>query len=427
MNKQIRRYLLLLLAVIVGLPGLSTALTSLTMAESAVTASTLERDLEPVVVTGGLVNGLTGFPVDQLLVYAYSSSEWAQIPFQVDEVTAAGAYTSAEDGLLDANDEIVFMAKDLGGQAPLTPSLTVKLPISTGWYEIEVTDPISPAQRGWAYLVHSRVLTPTFTADYVDFDPGTHRINGETYSLGFATPDPWADYLVLSGSGVDILDHTKMRLFCQFVLTDPRTWLCPITEEEGASRKDDLIKDGPVRLVVRGGRVLAHGSMAMWTTPIDIPSFLVGDVRFSIDLSPVVSGATYYNAVVPDGVTVDGIPDDVAAAPLSSWWQLSTDTGTVIQVADTAPIGGMQYNYYEDNATVDESDTGDQRRYGDTGVHIADPNPVFTYTFNIYVLPGAQPSVGTTYEAFFKRPLSVKAQLHGDPRPEKIYLPLTIR
>ena len=171
LNKQIWRCLLLPLIVVVGLLGFSRALASQTMAESAVAASTLERNLEPVVITGRLVNGLTGFPVDQLLVYAYSGSEWTQIPFQVDEVTATGAHTSAEDGLLDANDEIVFMAKDLGGQTPLTPSLTVKLPISTGWYGIEVTDPISPAQRGWAYLVRSRVLTPTFSADYVDFDP----------------------------------------------------------------------------------------------------------------------------------------------------------------------------------------------------------------------------------------------------------------
>jgi hypothetical protein len=145
-----------------------------------------------------------------------------------------------------------------------------------------------------------------------------------------------------------------------------------------------------------------------------------------MDFSPVVSGATYYNAVVPGGVTVDGTADGVPAEPFSAWWQLATDAGTLIQVADVAPIGGTPSNYYEDDAAVDDSDTGDQRRYGDTGAYIDNPLLNFTYSFSIYTLPGTQPNVGTAYEAFFRHPLSVKAQLFGDFWPEKVYLPLTL-
>jgi hypothetical protein len=124
---------------------------------------------------------------------------------------------------------------------------------------------------------------------------------------------------------------------------------------------------------------------------------------------------------------MNGVPDNVAAQPLSPWWQLSTDTGTLIQVSDTSLLGGTQSNYYEDNLARDPDDTGDQRRYGDTGIYITNPSLAFTYRFSIYALLGRQPNVGATYEAYFEQPFSVTAQLFGDFSPEKIYLPLVVR
>jgi hypothetical protein len=167
--------------------------------------------------------------------------------------------------------------------------------------------------------------------------------------------------------------------------------------------------------------------MATWTTPLDLPAYLAGDIRFSMDFDPVVSGTTYYNAVVPSGVTVDGVPDSVATEPLSPWWQLTTDDGTLVHVSDTDPIGGTAFNHYEDDATIDNSDTGDQRRYGDSGIYVENPNLVFAYTFSVYALPGAQPNVGAAYETFFRLPLSVRTTLLADTRPHKIYLPSTLR
>lgn len=335
MDKDISRIPLALIALVVGIVASGLAVGGLAMVGSAATTMTFDRNFEPVVVTGMTVGALTGFPVNQLFVYAYSGGVWRQIPAQVDEVTATGDYTTTEDSLLNANDEIVFMAKDLGEQAPVNMPITASLPISLTWYEIEVNDPISPTQRGWAYLVRSRVLTQTLTADYVGFDPATHRIHGEIYSLGFATPRPWADYLTLGNSGVDILDRTKMRLNCIIPL------ICPITEDKGLPLQDHLIKDGPVRVIVRGGRVLAYGSLLSWTTSISIARLFAGDIRFSIDFNQAVTGSIYYNAVVPGGVTVNGITDTVPAVPLSPWWQVSTSHGTLVQVADATSIGGV--------------------------------------------------------------------------------------
>ena len=172
---------------------------------------------------------------------------------------------------------------------------------------------------------------------------------------------------------------------------------------------------------------MGYASMASWATSIDIPPYLAGDIRFSMDFDPIVSGATFYNAVRPEGVIVDGAHDSVPSSPLSKWIQLSTDGGTLIQVADPAPIGGTAYNHYEDDITVDEKDTGDLMRFGDAGIYIANPNLAFDYPFSIYFLDGKQPNLGDTYAAFFEHPLGIQTQLFGNPLPERVYCPLILR
>ena len=405
MNKHIARYLLIPLSLMMALAAIFVVLTGLVMADNdSASVKTLDRDLEPVIINGTAISAFAGVPVDQLFVYAYTDGVWTQIPAQVDEVTAMGAYTDTEDSLLDANDEVVFMAVDLGDQAPADPHSADGFPIVARWYEIEVTDPLSPTHKGWAYLVHSATLTPTFTADYVSFNPYLHRINGVTYHLGYATPRPWMDYLTLGDGIVDILDRAPKSRLCFGLVCLP--------ESLSPDLQDDLIKDGPVRLIVRNGRVLAHGAMASWTIPV--PDTLgASSIRFSTDFNASVSGAMFYNAAVPDGVTVDGVPDTVASEPLSPWWQLSTDAGTLIQVADTTSMGGIQSNYYVDNSEWDWRDTGDHLHYGDTGVYIADPNQSFTYTFAIYFLPGSQSNLGDVYEAYFMQPLLAAASRKG--------------
>ncbi len=249
MNRRIARYLLIPLSLMMALAAIFVVLTGLVMADNdSASVKTLNRDLEPVIVTGAAISAFAGAPVDQLFVYAYTDGVWTQIPAQVDEVTASGTYTDTEDSLLDANDEVVFMAVDLGDQAPADPHSADGFPIVARWYEIEVTAPLSPTHKGWAYLVHSASLTPTFTTDYVSFDASLHRINGAMYHVGYATPRPWMDYLTLSGSVADILDRAPKTRLCFGVLC--------FNENLASDLQDDLIKDGPVRLIVRGGRVL---------------------------------------------------------------------------------------------------------------------------------------------------------------------------
>ena len=375
----------------------------------ALGANTIDRALDPVILKGSTVPLMLGAPVNNLFVYTYHAGVWTQRPSQVDELTSDGKYTAAEDSVLDANDEIAFMARDLGDQAPpAAPGRPAGL-----LYEITVADPRDTAKRGWAYVVKSSTLKSTAAQDYVSFDASLHRIDGTNYQLGFATPKGWADYLTLGASTTDILDRTKLRVFCSF----PG---CPLTEEAQPNQEDDLVKDGPVRVILRNGRLIAYGGAVQSTTAITIPQILAGDLRFSTDFSPAVSGSTFYNAAVPGGVTADGTADTVPATPFSPWWQLSTTAGTVIQVSDTSTIGGTPTNYYLDSAATDSADTGDKQHYADAGGAISDPNLSFEYVFAFYFLPTSESNVGEGYAANFFQPLVATAQFQG----RQVFLPL---
>jgi hypothetical protein len=405
MTKRIRKQLQFLLVFVVALGGVGLVLATLATADDADTTytaqdvSTLDRHTDPVIVAGGAVTALVGVPIDELFAYAYGEGAWQQIPFQVDEVTSAGAFTTTEDSLLDGNDEVVFMAMDVGDQAPAVALVTTTLPISDTWYEIAVNDPLSPARQGWVYLFRSTVLTSTAGSDYVDFDSDLHHINGTSYSLGFGTTHPVFESLTLDG-GVDILDRTKIRMYGAL------PWLV-LTEETIGPLPDDLIKDGPVRVIVRGGNGLAYGSVVWWKIPIPrlIPGFKKA-IRFSNDFSEEASGSILYNAAVTEGVTVDGINEAVPTVPLSPWWQLNNEHGTLVQVGDSSSMGGEQTNYYLDDLAVDPDDTGDGRSYGDIGIRVEDPLETFTYTFALHRVPMTQVNLGEVYYDRFRNPLT---------------------
>jgi hypothetical protein len=385
---------------------------------------TLTRNLEPVILTGESLPSFAGTPVGQLFVYAFDGKNWRQIPAQVDEVnTSTGSFVAQEDGLLDSNDQIAFMASDTGRQAPSGTDLTVQLPINPIWYEIKVTDPIS-ATNGWVYIVSSQQLTSTNTTDYVDFDNTTGRMIGQNYVLGL-TNHPWADYLTLGGSSVDILDRNKLRIACAV------PFICPLTEESGnLTIPHALIKDGNVRIIVRDGRVIGYGSMVSWSTVTPLTSLLAGDIRVSFDFSAEASGNTLYNAAVPAGVTIDGANDIMSTTPASPWFQVTTITGTVVQVADLGLLGGTPTlsNFYEDSAVSDPADTGDKLHYGEVGIVAQYPPLGFpatlTYNFNLYMLPGKQANVGATYQKFHDHALATTVIRFGEVAGTANYMPM---
>ena len=120
-------------------------------------ANTLTRDLDPVVVLGGVMPDFAGVPLAQLFVYKYSGGVWSQIPWQFDEVVGS-AIVSSDNGLLDAQDQLVFMAADAGEQAPTRAWLSDASAATFPRYELTVNDPLNPSQHAWVYVYRSQTL-----------------------------------------------------------------------------------------------------------------------------------------------------------------------------------------------------------------------------------------------------------------------------
>ncbi|MBE7474416.1 MAG: hypothetical protein DPW09_25115 [Anaerolineae bacterium] len=411
-------------------------LISLNVVQAAGEQKTLDRNVEPVVVKGIQVKALLNAPIQHLFIYTFTNSGLGgRIPVQVDEVTSAEDYTSSEDGLLDNNDEIVFMAKDLGNRAADTTVLTNTLPISATWYEIKVTDPLEPTKKGWAYLVRSGTLSAP-VGDYVNYISATQVISATNYKLGLAATYVGFDELTLNGSSSNILDRTKLRISLPLFGTK--------TENDLGTPVPLLIKDGPVRVILLqtatapaglanlANTYLAYASLLQTTANVS-SSLSISKVRTSMDLNSAASGATFYNVNVPGGVTIDSNPDSVVQTPLSRWFQVSQTTGRMIQVTDLSKVGGnTQKNYYcEGTAECDgTAKTGDNVSYGDSGFVIeGNVNKNFTTKNILYFLSpasGGSGNMGTTFEAYFFEPLQICAGEQAGPCSQ-LFLPLILK
>ena len=399
----------------------------------------LTRAQEPVVITGDQLSLFASAALDDLFVYTYAGAAWRQVPFQIDEVDASGTYT-VENGLLDANDELVFMAMDLGDQATVSDWITDTGSQSHARYEIQVSDPLNPGQQAWAYLYHSSTLAPTLPADYVSWDAANQRLVGSTYIIGFSPAVHAAiDSMELNGSGVDALDRGKIRIAAT-------CWIGPIPFSQTLD-EEDLVGltdytpdiDGPVRV---GGGSTDGSSWAYHslyqshltlniddlTPPPPCTALTINQVRLSSDwLDPSTTGmapATYYDNNAGAGVTIDGVPDSVPSSPVTAWKQVSGGQGSIVQVVDVTMGAGQLSNYYLDNQTVDPNDTGDGRSFGDAGFAVDDPaGQISAETLNFFLNP-AQPNLGPSYQSYYANPLQflVTAQSY-EPR-YYVYMPL---
>jgi hypothetical protein len=352
--------------------------------------------------------------------------------------------TSDGDGALDPQDEIVFMAKDLGDQPSDTSPLDS---FATAWYEIEVVDPLSPDKRAWAYLV-SRSPT-SMSGDYVGYDSTLHRIIASQYDLGLATTYVGLNYLTLNGNSTDILDRSKIRVVFEFLGVPDH-----LTENDIQDSEITLIKDGRVRVILRhvatattGGTIsdgsltttnLAYASMLHTTTSVSVTlpaGFDITKVRISLDFGSDASGANFHNNNISEVLINGSGPDGVVATPFSNWAQVSHSDGRVIQVIDPTPAGGTPKNYYCDDTTsgseCDGTDkTGDGVSYGDTGILIeGNVNESLIIESSLFVLlptgGSGSDNVGAIYKDYFFNPLIIAPFAQGERHT--VFLPIVLK
>jgi hypothetical protein len=413
----------------------------------APTPPSLARQHDPVVITGGLLSDLTGHPLHDIFVYAYRGTALAQIPFQIDERDGSGTYVPVEDGHLDDNDELVFMAMDGGGRVD-NPSLDVGGTSITPTYVITLTDPLSNA-HAWAYVFHSGDITYSVTADYVSCDDGNDRvISPGRYSFGFSTTHAFRNYLTLGDSSLNLLDRDKVRV-AGTVSIPPFPPVSVSADEEDVAKRGVHAIDGPVRvtrvstgaleveltgtLVTSTATLFAYRSLAVQFAPIEIPGkpsepITITYYRTSMDWNERAVGMVYYDANNPAGVTVDGITDTIITTPPTRWTQVTGVTGTVVNVSHIpAGLGETQSTYYKDDADFDADDTGDHRSYGDAGFQVYDPNPgSYTVLGQTYFLTEATANVGATHVDYYDHPIQVSVAAFTPPK-QYIYLPFVAK
>lgn len=447
--------------IVVGACALSVAAALPVVAQ---VAKTLDRPWQPVVIDANSFPGLHGTPVEHLYLFAYRShgGTWERIPFQIDEKDSTDFFTLPHNRLFDGFDQLVFMVRDLGDEAPPEAWIDDVESRSHPRFAIEVADGADPAQRAWAYLYVTSAITTPAPSPYVHSwnraAPDSEWVETNSYAVGIAPSGLIGDVRIKpegGGSGVHLVDTQKLRIVGYFRYQALAFYLGkggnpPGNERDFFRKATDSTKVvvGPVRVIVREWVGLV---VFGWQLPVGFPlttyfypysvSFggaidsvnLPPDVvikldlvRQSLDLTPQASGMRFYNAYNPEGLLVDGVPDTAVTtveAPGLNWAMVTGEQGTIVTVTKVPRLGSQQGLYYWDNAAGGSADgtheyllgrdTGDGASYGDFGyVFIGETFPVLlSFELSCYFLPAHQsPAVAAALKEWVETGMTVNVQ-----------------
>lgn len=399
----------------------------------------LERNLEYVKLTGGHLPEFANVPVESIFVCVYKKGQgWSQIPFQLDEVGPDGDLFTSDDELLDDNDEILFLVKDMGDRVSLNTWIEDEDSRAYPRYEITVIDPLDPAKKAWAYIYRSSTLTDTVTTDYISYNPSADMIITPYYELDHdenAVPVELVIPTSGGGNGQDILDRQKTRVKGHYYID------YTVNEQDNLQRTDIRHIDGRIRVIRRVWfdfriRICFIGCFWITVTSFDLTTryypfctvagggmgtlkseWGISLIRQSSDFNANAEGMVWYNPSNPR-TTIDGDPDavDPTLTLLGLNWVLITgEPGSVVIIVDMPHMPNTtQRLYYWDRAaggTGDGTpDTGDRRSYGDIGIIITGNNISGTFSFKstTFYLPANQDSLmGATLASYVANPLQI--------------------
>jgi hypothetical protein len=324
--------------------------------EGTVDVKTLSRLHDPVVIRTALLTGVPDRATVGYRLYAVRQGRFEPIPFQFDARASDGELVLSEDGAetdftFDADDELVFMAKDTGDRAAGT-----QLPdAGDAALEIEVMDQ-GRTQHGWAYLVHFAADPPPCSAiRYATFDTARQEARALSYEVSYSHER--SNFLAgvrippaAGGTGENLIARVMMRISPTFSFL-VKTWQVTFTEES-FSVVPDGVKNGPVRAVRRvrqfldlgkpfpeipSGRVYTYYYFSSFTTPstFSVPWLVLKtlrDFRFEevARLGVQASGMQYWDAANPEGVPFAGGGRPAAVDSDHDWWVMSGSRGTCL-------------------------------------------------------------------------------------------------
>jgi FlgD Ig-like domain len=414
--------------------------------------SAIDRPYQPVVLNGSAFPQFSNNTalLNQLFLYKYTgaTNTWEQIPFQFDEVepdsldSTKTTYFLPGDGKLDDLDELAFMVRDAGDQAPAGVWINDTSSRSSARYEIRLTDPLSIGSASYVYLYRSATLTinPNLT-DYVTYvppqgQPGNDVIKAVGYEEGHQANGIHNSLLVpasAGGTGTNFLDRLKLRfqiqIFVNIPITEDDFIFLGINVQDGRVR---VIRELRERISLAGNNIdfplliLYYGYSTELGTGVNLTDLPVpvNLLRQSFDFAPSVSGAKWYNQNVTTAVTVDGTPDNLSTDDLKvvnlpdlNWYMLSSAQGSFINIFSLPKdLGTTQKFYYYDapNGVNDGTkDTGSNGSWGDSGFLATAANITgnFALSLTSYILGKDQPrDVGETLRNQTLQPLQTNVQ-----------------
>lgn len=370
-----------------------------------------QRDLDPVVVAGAGLPALLGNAPGSIAAFRYDNG-WVQIPVQIDEravvdfaqirtgnynfstlvYTDPQTFTGADpDPGFDADDELVFLARDAGGPAGFGEPAGTVAGTRVG---LTVADPLGGADRHVYLYVHDGSLDPTAGRNDVDYaynllsgsylqtynrsqgpNPEDSTARTAAYEMHFS--DRWIDdRLVVTtpgATGVDVLDWHGIQ---------GTPSLCGNTTATFSNGSGAMIAnvDGPVRAVrsVVGAESGVITQREWWFYPdrIDI-SFVIRVHPLCcsfdfFDYSAQAIGMVYHDNLNQAGVSIDGMPDTMATGVLE--WQLVTGpqgslTHVFHTVTDLAVLAETSH-YFDEQTPTHTQCTGDGAAYGVSGTQV---------------------------------------------------------
>lgn|GEM_PF-2380413 len=304
-------------------------------------------------------------------MYSVRDRQMNPIPFQIDS-----GWTQPAEGNWDASDKILVMASDLGGR---DDSAYPPRGFESSW-RAEVK---GKEGRGWAYLYHFDYSPTLSDKSYIKYS-SPDDVAGRRYRVKFAPEHAVAISQLFLGDGPNLIDRQKLRIITKdSILSEDsaqgqyaKSISGPIMSR---TRWTGAIKPGPVIPFVVENEYLPDG----WKTSysIDFSSTELQDaaMRLYFDFKSGIEGIRIILPDRPNGVAVDGRPDDVPKS-LSGQWFVVAVPPNALRVS----LNGSGKLFYSDNASQGEPPDSDAGCFGCVGYEFRAAGSVqFTISYDV--------------------------------------------
>ncbi|MDP8254594.1 MAG: hypothetical protein P9M14_02485 [Candidatus Alcyoniella australis] len=353
-------------------------------------AGPLNRPFAHLHLRGSQVAPLLGCPAQGLVLLSSGSDGLGPVPLQVDRRNARDELLYPQQPgyprpaqPLTTYDELVFMAADAGARpdSEILPARSVL---------IEAVDSLNNAEGWFCLACDPSGDLGRSDRDYVNYDPETTLIVGQTYRVGSSTENMALTQELSMGSpgGVDFLDRIKLRARVEVL----GLFTIERIEDDILGRRLGYI-DGPVRVVrknayslrmfwsVRSPQIVreaaAYGNSAEFPNDLNVPFDL--DLLFSdvdiytwLDLAPELGVARVYSNRQTPELVVDGAMTDaeLRIEPRVPWWIClhQERNGFLLVTRLSEPMLNMPYNvrfhYLDDDSAIDPPEDAPGQRGG---------------------------------------------------------------